>query len=75
VGIEHATTAIVMAKKNWMGKAFANAHGQLRRKLGAKKGQPIAAGKLRKAAHSHNRRLQHEAQAALNARKANRKRK
>jgi hypothetical protein len=64
-----------MAKKKWMAKAFAGAHGQLRKKLGAKKGQPIAAGKLAKATHSRSTTTKRQAVLAETARKANRGRK
>lgn len=64
-----------MAKRKWMAKAFANAHGQLRKKLGAKKGQPIAAGKLAKATHSSSTKTKRQAVLAETARKVNRGRK
>lgn len=39
-----------MAKEYWVKKAFAKNKGALRRELGAKKGENIPKGKLRKAA-------------------------
>lgn len=44
-----------MAAKKWIQKAINPKHkGQLRKKLGAKKGKPIPAAKLKKAEHSKN---------------------
>lgn len=59
-----------MAEK-WMQDAFKNAHGQLRSKLGAKKGQPINAGKLEKATHSSDTKTRKQAILAEIARRAN----
>jgi hypothetical protein len=58
-----------MAKEHWMQEAFKGAHGQLRRKLGAKPGKPIAAGKLAKAAHSENTKTKRQAVLARTARR------
>lgn len=35
-----------MAAKHWMAQAFANAHGQLHRETGTKKGEKIPQSKL-----------------------------
>ena len=63
-----------MAEKKdpkWMEKAFANAHGQLRKETGAKPGKPIPAAKLAKAEHSKNPTEKKRAVLAETARKAN----
>lgn len=62
-----ADGGVVKANSHWMEKAFANSHGQLRDKLGAKPGQPISKRKLYGAAHSSDSHTQHQAQAAINA--------
>lgn len=59
---------------HWMAEAFKNAHGQLRKKLGAKEGHPIPAKKLAKATNSSNPKTAKQAQLAENARAANRAR-
>jgi len=59
-------------KKKWMAEAFKNAHGQLRRKTGAKPGKPIAASKLEKATHSESTKTKRQAVLAQTARRANR---
>ena len=61
-----------MAKKSktyWMQEAFAGAKGQLRKKLGAKKGKPIAAGKLEKATNSQSTKTKRQAVLAQTARR------
>ncbi len=67
-----------MAKQeddHWMEKAFANSHGQLRKKTGAKKGKDISAKRLHAAAHSKDPKTRKEAVLAETARKINAKRK
>lgn len=49
-----------MAEK-WIAKATAKNKGKLRKKLGAKKGKPIPAAKLKKAAKSKNPKTRKEA--------------
>ena len=56
-------------KKKWMAEAFKHAHGQLRKKLGAKPGKPIAAGKLAKATHSESTKTKRQAVLAKTARR------
>jgi hypothetical protein len=56
-------------KKKWMKEAFAGAHGQLRKKLGAKAGKPIAAGKLEKATHAQSTKTKRQAVLAKTARR------
>jgi hypothetical protein len=55
-----------MAAKHWMAAAFANAHGQLRKKLGAKKGETIPRSKLKAAARAGGKEGK-QAQLAMNA--------
>ena len=60
---------------NWMKEESereekAGTKGLLRKKLGAKKGEPIPAKKLKKAAHSKNIKLKREAIMAENFKKA-----
>jgi hypothetical protein len=62
-----------MAEK-WMQKAFANAHGQLRGKLGAKKGKNISSSKLNAAAKKGGK-LGKQARLAKTARKIAAKRR
>lgn len=57
-----------MAKEKWMQKAFAGAHGQLRKKLGAKPGKAIPAGKLEKATKSSSTKTKKQAVLAQTAR-------
>lgn len=52
--------------KHWEAGAFANAHGQLRKKLGAKKGQPIPRATLKAAARKGGKEGK-QAQLVLNA--------
>ena len=52
--------------KHWMGKAFANAHGQLHRALGVPKGQKIPREKLEAAVKKGGLNAK-RAQAVLNA--------
>ena len=52
-----------MAEK-WIQKATENAHGQLRKKLGAKPGKDIPEKKLRKAEKSKDPKLAKEARLA-----------
>lgn len=52
-----------------MQEAFKHAHGQLRKKLGAKSGQPIAARKLEKATHSESTKTKRQAVLAETARR------
>jgi hypothetical protein len=59
-------------KKKWMKEAFANSKGQLRKELGAKKGEKIPEGKLEKATRSKNTLLKKRAVLAETARKVNR---
>jgi hypothetical protein len=56
-------------KKKWMQEAFKNARGQLRRKTGAKPGQPIAASKLEKATHARSLKTKRQAVLAQTARR------
>lgn len=55
-----------MAAKHWMAKAFANAHGQLHKELGVKKGETIPRSKLEAAVKKGGKEA-HRAQAVLNA--------
>jgi hypothetical protein len=60
-----------VAKEKWMQDAFKNARGQLRKKLGAKAGKPIAAGKLEKATRSDSTKTKRQAVLAQTARRVN----
>jgi hypothetical protein len=60
-------------KKKWMQEAFKGAHGQLRKKAGAKAGKPIAAGKLEKLTHSQSTKTKRQAVLAETARRVRRK--
>lgn len=55
--------------KHWIQYATRKNKGSLRRSLGAKKGQPIPAAKLAKAAHSTNPKLRRRAQLAQTLRR------
>ncbi len=57
----------------WMEKAFANAHGQLRKKTGTKAGKNISSKALSKAAKSSNPKTRKQANLAKIAKKANKK--
>lgn len=56
---------------HWMKKAFSKHKGKLHDRLHVAQGDKIPVSKLRKASHSSDSSLRHEAQAALNARKSN----
>lgn len=60
---------------HWMEKAFANSHGQLRKKTGTKSGSKISERKLEKATHSRSGKTRKQAQLAETARKINSRRK
>lgn len=62
----------IMAEK-FIQEATKKNKGLLRKKLGAKEGQPIAAKKLEKAEHSKNPKLKKEAVLAETLRKISRK--
>lgn len=53
----------------WMEKAFANAHGQLRKKTRTKSGHNISKRALEREAHSKNPRTKKQAVLARTARK------
>lgn len=56
---------------HWMEKAFANAHGQLRKSTGTKAGKDISSRKLNRAAKSGNVKTKRRAVLARTARKIN----
>jgi len=56
-------------KKHWMQEAFANAHGQLRKKTRTKKGRNISKRALNRSAHSRNLKTKRQAVLARTARK------
>lgn len=60
--------------EHWMQKAFANAHGQLRKKTGTKAGHKISRAALTKAEHSRSGKTRKQAALAETARKINARR-
>jgi hypothetical protein len=59
---------------HWMERAFANAHGQLRRKTRTKTGRNISKRSLNRAAHSRNLKTKRQGVLARTARRINERR-
>jgi hypothetical protein len=59
---------------HWMERAFANAHGQLRKSTRTKSGRKISRTSLSRAAHSSNPRTKKRAVLARTAREVNARR-